>query len=56
MSLPVNFMIDRNGMLADNGWDAREPAGTTERLERMVTPLLRGEHERSGVVRRPRKK
>ncbi|OAI59724.1 alkyl hydroperoxide reductase [Ralstonia solanacearum] len=39
--LPVNFTIDRNGMLADNGWDTREPAWTTERLERVVTPLLR---------------
>ncbi|WP_162899507.1 MULTISPECIES: hypothetical protein [Ralstonia solanacearum species complex] len=52
----MNLTIDRNGMLADNGWDAREPGWTTERLERMVTPLLRGEHERSGIVRRPRKK
>ncbi len=39
--LPVNFTIDRNGMLADNGWDTREPAWTSERLERVVTPLLR---------------
>ncbi|QOK94683.1 TlpA family protein disulfide reductase (plasmid) [Ralstonia pseudosolanacearum] len=39
--LPVNFTIDRNGLLADNGWDLREPAWTTERLERVVTPLLR---------------
>jgi len=39
--LPVNFTIDRNGMLADNGWDAREPAWTAERLEQVVTPLLR---------------
>ena len=39
--IPVNFIIDRNGMLADNGWDAREPAWTVERLERVVTLLLR---------------
>lgn len=39
--LPVNFTIDRNGLLADNGWDSREPAWTAERLERVVTPLLR---------------
>lgn len=39
--IPVNFTIDRNGLLADNGWDSREPAWTTERLERVVTPLLR---------------
>ncbi|QOK89933.1 TlpA family protein disulfide reductase (plasmid) [Ralstonia pseudosolanacearum] len=39
--LPVNFTIDRQGLLVDNGWDSREPAWTTERLERVVTPLLR---------------
>jgi hypothetical protein len=37
----VNFTIDRNGMLADNGWDTRDAAWTAERLERVVTPLLR---------------
>lgn len=26
--IPVNFTIDRNGRLADNGWDSREPAWT----------------------------
>jgi len=39
--IPVNFTIDRNGLLADNGWDSREPAWTAERLDRVVTPLLR---------------
>lgn len=39
--IPVNFTIDRNGLLADNGWDSREPAWTAERLDRIVTPLLR---------------
>ena len=39
--LPVNFTVDRKGLLADNGWDSREPAWTAERLERVVTPLLR---------------
>lgn len=39
--IPVNFTIDRNGLLTDNGWDSREPAWTAERLERIVTPLLR---------------
>lgn len=39
--LPVNFTIDRKGLLADNGWDAREPAWTAERLDRVITPLLR---------------
>ena len=39
--IPVNFTIDRNGLLADNGWDSREPAWTKARLEQIVTPLLR---------------
>ena len=39
--IPVNFTIDRNGLLADNGWDSREPAWTAERLDRIVTRLLR---------------
>jgi hypothetical protein len=39
--IPVNFTIDRNGLLADNGWYSREPAWTAERLDRIVTPLLR---------------
>ncbi|MGC8213049.1 TlpA disulfide reductase family protein [Ralstonia solanacearum] len=39
--LPVNFTIDRQGLLVDNGWDSREPAWTAERLERVITPLLR---------------
>jgi len=38
--IPVSFTIDRRGLLADNGWDDKSPAWTTERLERIVTPLL----------------
>jgi len=38
--IPVNFTIDRNGLLADNGWDDPKPSWTAERLERIVTPLL----------------
>ena len=38
--LPVSFTIDRAGRLAENGWDSRSPALTSERLERVVTPLL----------------
>lgn len=38
--LPVNFTIDRDGRLRDNGWDSKSPAWTPERLERIVTPLL----------------
>jgi cytochrome c biogenesis protein CcmG/thiol:disulfide interchange protein DsbE len=39
--LPVNFTIDRNGDLADNGWKDKDPVWTRERLERIVTPLLK---------------
>lgn len=39
--IPVNFTIDRGGLLAANGWDDDSPAWTAERLERVVTPLLR---------------
>ncbi len=38
--LPVSFTIDRAGLLVDDGWKARPPAWTEERLERVVTPLL----------------
>jgi len=38
--LPVNFTIDRAGQLRDNGWKARNPGWTAERLEQIVTPLL----------------
>lgn len=40
--IPVNFTIDRNGLLVDNGWDDPKPAWTADRLERIVTPLLHG--------------
>jgi cytochrome c biogenesis protein CcmG/thiol:disulfide interchange protein DsbE len=38
--IPVNFTIDRQGRLADNGWDEAKPVWTQERLERIVQPLL----------------
>lgn len=38
--IPVSFVIDRNGRLADNGWDDAKPAWTNERLQRVVDPLL----------------
>lgn len=38
--IPVSFTIDRNGLLANNGWDEKEPTWTAERLQRVVTPLL----------------
>ena len=39
--IPVSFVIDRAGRLADNGWDDAEPLWTAERLQRVVDPLLR---------------
>ena len=38
--IPVNFTIDRQGRLVDNGWKDRPPVWTAERLERIVAPLL----------------
>ncbi len=38
--LPVNFTIDRNGRLVDDGWRAKKPVWTQERLDSIVTPLL----------------
>ena len=39
--IPVSFVINRAGILVDNGWDDEQPVWTTERLERIVMPLLR---------------
>ena len=39
--IPVSFTLDRAGRLADNGWNDRDPVWTPQRLERIVTPLLR---------------
>jgi peroxiredoxin len=38
--IPVNFTIDRQGRLVDNGWKDKQPTWTRERLERVVAPLL----------------
>lgn len=38
--VPVSFVIDRAGRLADNGWDDAKPVWTAERLQRVVEPLL----------------
>jgi peroxiredoxin len=38
--IPVSFVIDRAGQLADNGWDDPQPVWTKERLQRVVDPLL----------------
>jgi peroxiredoxin len=39
--IPVSFTIDREGLLADDGWKDRNPVWTPERLERVVAPLLK---------------
>jgi thiol-disulfide isomerase/thioredoxin len=39
--IPVNFTIDRKGDLVDDGWKEKQPTWTAERLDRIVTPLLR---------------
>ena len=38
--LPVNFTIDRAGLLVEDGWKLKKPSWTQERLEEVVTPLL----------------
>jgi cytochrome c biogenesis protein CcmG, thiol:disulfide interchange protein DsbE len=38
--IPVNFTIDRQGLLVNNGWDDKQPVWTRPRLERIVGPLL----------------
>ncbi len=38
--IPVNFTIDRAGRLVDDGWRAKKPVWTQERLDSIVTPLL----------------
>jgi len=38
--IPVSFVIDRAGRLAHNGWNDAEQPWTTERLHRVVDPLL----------------
>jgi thiol-disulfide isomerase/thioredoxin len=38
--LPVNFTIDREGRLVNDGWLDKKPVWTPERLESVVTPLL----------------
>ena len=38
--IPVNFTINREGQLVDDGWKDKDSTWTSERLERIVTPLL----------------
>ncbi len=42
--LPVSFTIDRRGRLIDNGWKDKAPEWTSEKLDRIVTPLLGHAH------------
>src|SRR5271169_636016 len=39
--IPVNFTIDPQGRLIDDGWKDKEATWTAERLQRIVTPLLK---------------
>ena len=39
--MPANFLIGRDGTLVENGWVLRDSSWTADRLERIVTPLLR---------------
>jgi cytochrome c biogenesis protein CcmG, thiol:disulfide interchange protein DsbE len=38
--LPVSFTIDRQGLLAEDGWKEKQPVWTRDRLDQLVTPLL----------------
>jgi thiol-disulfide isomerase/thioredoxin len=38
--IPVSFVIDRAGRLADNGWEDAQPVWTKQRLRQVVDPLL----------------
>jgi peroxiredoxin len=47
--LPVNFTIDRAGLLVEDGWQEKKPSWTAERLEEVVTPLLKSRSRTSGA-------
>jgi hypothetical protein len=36
--LPVSFTIDRQGLLAEDGWKEKKPAWTRERLDQLAAP------------------
>ena len=38
--IPVNFTINREGQLIDDGWKDKDSTWTVSRLERIVTPLF----------------
>ncbi len=39
--IPVNFTINREGQLVDDGWKEKDSTWTAERLQRIATPLLK---------------
>lgn len=39
--MPVSFVIDRAGMLIDNGWNDPNPVWDQQRLHRVMDPLFR---------------
>ncbi|WP_114241581.1 TlpA disulfide reductase family protein [Dyella sp. C9] len=39
--LPVSFVVDPHGMLVYDGWSDKQPALTEDKLEKIVTPLLK---------------
>ncbi|GAC1677172.1 MAG: hypothetical protein NVS9B2_28030 [Steroidobacteraceae bacterium] len=41
--IPVSFTIDRSGLLVEDGWKTKPAPWTSERLEQVVTPLLKNE-------------
>ena len=51
--LPVNFTIDRDGRLANDGWQEKTPRWTAERLETVVTPLLAAGERGVAAAARP---
>jgi len=51
--LPVNFTIDRDGRLANDGWQEKVPRWTEERLETVVTPLLAAGERGVAAAARP---
>lgn len=42
--LPVSFVVDDKGTLVHDGWKDKQPELTRDRLEQVVTPLLRAPH------------
>ncbi|HET6554194.1 MAG TPA: TlpA disulfide reductase family protein [Dyella sp.] len=41
--LPVSFVVDRQGRLVYDGWKDKAPAWTQQKLDELVTPMLRAQ-------------